>query len=50
MISEQLQTAFRGMERNLNPWNLPPAERMKWADGLDVPTIDTNPTPDICGG
>lgn len=44
---EQLQTAFRGMERNLNPWNLPPAERMKWADGLDVPTIDTNPTPDI---
>ena len=44
---EQLQTAFRGMERNLNPWNVPPTERMKWAEGLDVPTIDTNPTPDI---
>ena len=40
---EQLQTAFRGMERTLNPWNLPPTERMKWAEGLDVPTVDSNP-------
>jgi Fe-S oxidoreductase len=39
---EQLQTAFRGMERTLNPWNIPPAERLKWAEGLDVPTIDQN--------
>ncbi len=44
---DQLQTAFRGMERNLNPWNVPPTERLKWAEGLDVPTIDTNPTPDL---
>ena len=44
---EQLQTAFRGMERNLNPWNLPPTERMKWAEGLVVPTIEANSTPDI---
>jgi len=44
---QQLQAAFRGMERNVNPWNIPPTERLKWADGLNVPTIDENPTPDI---
>lgn len=44
---EQLQTAFRGMERALNPWNVPPTERMKWADGLAVPTIDQVPEPEI---
>ncbi len=44
---QQLQAAFRGMERNVNPWNIPPSERLKWAEGLVVPTIDQNPTPDI---
>jgi Fe-S oxidoreductase len=44
---EQLQTAFRGMERNANPWNIPPEERLKWAEGLDVPTIEQNPEPEI---
>ena len=44
---EQLQTAFRGMERTLNPWNIPPTERLKWAEGLDVPTIELNPEPEI---
>ena len=44
---EQLQVAFRGMERSMNPWNVPPAERMKWAEGLDVPTIDTQPDPEV---
>jgi Fe-S oxidoreductase len=43
----QFQTAFRGMERSVNPWNVPPTERMKWAEGLDVPTIDSQPEPDI---
>ncbi|MBN2548398.1 MAG: (Fe-S)-binding protein [Anaerolineales bacterium] len=43
----QLQTAFRGMERQANPWGIPPTDRMKWAEGLDVPTIDENPEPDI---
>jgi len=43
---EQWQTAFRGMERTMNPWNIPPAERMKWADGLVVPTISENPEPE----
>jgi Fe-S oxidoreductase len=39
----ELKQAYRGMERNGNPWNLSPRDRMKWADGLDVPTIDDNP-------
>jgi Fe-S oxidoreductase len=43
----QLETAFKGMERNANPWNVSQAERMKWAEGLDVPTIEKNPEPDI---
>jgi Fe-S oxidoreductase len=44
---KQLQAAFRGMERNVNPWNISPAERMKWAAGLEVPTIEDNPEPEI---
>ena len=44
---EQLQTAFRGMERSVNPWNVPPTERMKWAEGLVVPTVDQNPDADL---
>jgi Fe-S oxidoreductase len=44
---EQFQTAFRGMERTMNPWNITQNERMKWAEGIEVPTIDTNPEPDI---
>jgi Fe-S oxidoreductase len=43
----QLQAAFRGMERATNPWGVPQNERMKWAKGLEVPTIDENPEPDI---
>jgi Fe-S oxidoreductase len=44
---EQWQAAFRGMERNMNPWNVPQSERMKWAEGHNVPTIEVNPDPDI---
>ena len=44
---KQLETAFKGMERNMNPWNVPQADRMKWAQGLKVPTIEQNPEPDI---
>lgn len=44
---KQLETAFRGMERNQNPWNVPQSERMKWAAGLNVPTIEQNPQPEI---
>jgi Fe-S oxidoreductase len=44
---KQLEAAFKGMERNANPWNISQADRMKWADGLNVPTIEKNPEPDI---
>ncbi len=44
---DQLQQAYRGMERNGNPWNLSAGDRMAWAGGLAVPTIEENPDPDI---
>jgi Fe-S oxidoreductase len=44
---EQLQNAYRGMERNANPWNVASAERTKWTEGLSVPTIDENPAAEI---
>jgi Fe-S oxidoreductase len=43
----QLQTAFRGMERAQNPWGISHEQRLAWADGLNVPTTDQNPTPDV---
>ena len=43
----QLETAFKGMERNANPWNVSQADRMKWAEGLNVPTIEQNPEPEL---
>ena len=44
---KQLESVFRGMERAANPWGVPPNERMKWAEGLHVPTIEQNPEPDV---
>ncbi|MEW6085960.1 MAG: heterodisulfide reductase-related iron-sulfur binding cluster [Chloroflexota bacterium] len=44
---KQLENAFKGMERNQNPWNVSQSERMKWAEGLNVPTIEQNPEPEI---
>ncbi len=44
---EQWANAFRGMETAGNPWGVPPSERMKWAEGLDIPTVDENPDFDV---
>ncbi len=44
---KELETSFKGMERNANPWNVSQSERLKWAEGLNVPTIEENPAPDI---
>jgi len=44
---EQLQTAYRGMERTLNPWNVPQSERLKWAEGIEVPVVDGDTQPEI---
>jgi Fe-S oxidoreductase len=43
----QLQTAFRGMERAKNPWGINHDQRLAWAEGLEVKTIDENPQPDV---
>lgn len=43
----QLQQAFKGMERVANPWNVAPDSRLDWAKGLNVPTIEQNPQPDV---
>jgi Fe-S oxidoreductase len=37
---EPLQTAFRGMERAMNPWSVPPEKRLDWAEGLPIKTVD----------
>jgi Fe-S oxidoreductase len=35
----EMQTAFRGMETNGNPWGIAASSRADWAAGLDVPTM-----------
>ncbi len=47
VFPKQLETAFKGMERNQNPWNVSQADRMKWAEGMNVPTIEQNAEPEI---
>lgn len=42
----ELQTAFRGMERQSNPWGNPES-RFAWAKGIDVPTVEDNPDFDV---
>ncbi|KXK10771.1 MAG: heterodisulfide reductase [Chloroflexi bacterium OLB14] len=44
---KQLENAFKGMERNQNPWNVSQGDRMKWAEGINVPTIEQNAEPEI---
>ncbi len=45
-VPEGLQTAFNGMERQGNPWGIGDS-RLKWAEGLDVPTVADNPNYEI---
>lgn len=40
---KELQPMFRGLETQGNPWGLPAHTRMDWAQGLDVPTLESNP-------
>jgi Fe-S oxidoreductase len=39
----ELARTFSNLEKNSNPWGIAAERRMEWAEGLDVPTIDTNP-------
>jgi Fe-S oxidoreductase len=43
----QLQTAFRGMERAANPWGIGRDQRMAWAEGLAIKTVEENPNADV---
>lgn len=40
---EELNRTLKGLETNSNPWGISSAERMGWAEGLDVPTVEDNP-------
>ncbi len=35
--------SLQKVQRSGNPWGLPIRERFDWAEGLDVPTVKTNP-------
>lgn len=43
----EADATFRNMENKGNPWGFAPAERMKWADGLDVPVMAEKKEADI---
>lgn len=38
---------FRNLERYANPWGINSTDRLKWTDGLNVPTIEEIPDPEI---
>ena len=44
---DQFQSAYKGMERLGNPWNVSPDSRLEWAEGLPVPTVAQNPNFEI---
>jgi len=45
----QLNNAFKGMERNGNPWNLGADKRLAWAEGLPFPvkSVSENPEAEV---
>jgi Fe-S oxidoreductase len=45
-VPHDLARAFANIERNQNPWGIGNDQRMDWAEGLDVPTIEDKPNPE----
>src|SRR5690606_34663042 len=45
-VPGELGRAFRNIERQSNPWGIAADQRMDWAEGLNVPTIEDNPNPE----
>jgi Fe-S oxidoreductase len=45
-VPGELGRTFRNLERQSNPWGIAGDQRMAWAEGLDVPTIDDHPDPE----
>lgn len=46
-MPEQLSQAFNLAQRSGNPWGNPTSERMKWAEGLDVPLLSDKKKVDV---
>ncbi|WP_038068968.1 (Fe-S)-binding protein [Thermus scotoductus] len=44
---QELNNAFRGMERSGNPWGIGQDKRLDWAEGLSVPTVEERPHPEV---
>jgi Fe-S oxidoreductase len=44
---QELNNAFRGMERAGNPWGIGQAKRLDWAEGLSVPRVAEKPHPEV---
>jgi Fe-S oxidoreductase/nitrate reductase gamma subunit len=40
-------TALRRLANSGNPWGLPAAERSRWSEGMEVPTLAENPTAEV---
>ncbi|ACY16265.1 (Fe-S)-binding protein [Haliangium ochraceum] len=45
-VPGELGRTFRNIERQSNPWGIASDQRMDWAEGLNVPTIEENPNPE----
>lgn len=39
--------SLQKIQRSGNPWGLPTQDRFNWAEGLDLPTVKTNPEFDV---
>lgn len=46
-IRGSAQNALRSVGASGNPWGLPAEERMEWAADLSVPTLESEPQPEI---
>jgi Fe-S oxidoreductase len=42
----ELARTFQNLEKNSNPWGIAAEKRMEWAEGLNVPTVESNPNPE----
>jgi Fe-S oxidoreductase len=47
-VPHELNAAMNGVERNNNPYGLPSSERMKWANGLEVPAFGKGAQAEYC--
>jgi len=45
-VPGELARTFKNIERQSNPWGIGADQRMDWAEGLDIPTIDEHPEAD----